>query len=58
MQQFRKYAAVLELLPDNGPCTTMDELLEAVFSMWSAPRLHHLTDRIELVSAVEYSVVE
>jgi hypothetical protein len=27
----------------------METLLEAVFSMWSAPSLYHLTNRVELV---------
>jgi hypothetical protein len=42
----------------------MEILLEAVFSMWSAPSLYHDTDQVqsvseeligELVSAVKYS---
>jgi hypothetical protein len=33
------------------------ELLEAVFSMWSAPRLYHSIDRVQ-PSAVQLSTVE
>jgi hypothetical protein len=46
MQQLRKYAAALEPLLGSGLRTTMDVVLEAVFSM-SAPRLYHLTDRVQ-----------
>jgi hypothetical protein len=45
-QQHRKYATVLEPLLDSGLCTTMKVLLEAVFSMWAAPGLCHLTDQV------------
>jgi hypothetical protein len=48
-QQRRKYATVLGPLLCSGPRTTMEEMLEAVFSMWSAPRLYHSTDRVELL---------
>jgi hypothetical protein len=55
IQQFRKYSAVLELLLGSGPRTTIEELLEAVFSMWSGPRLYHSTDRVQFsaVSAMQ-----
>jgi hypothetical protein len=33
VQELHKYATVLEPLPGSGPCTTMEVLLEAVFSM-------------------------
>jgi hypothetical protein len=36
----------------------MEVLLGAIFSMWSAPRLYHLTDRGELVSAMQLSTVK
>jgi hypothetical protein len=36
----------------------MQILLEAMFSMWSTPRLHHSTDQVGLVSAVQLSWVE
>jgi hypothetical protein len=48
MQQLRKYATVLEPFLDSSPHATMEVLLEAVFSMWSAPRLHHPTDQVEI----------
>jgi hypothetical protein len=54
MQRFRKYATVLYALLRSGPRATMEVLLEAVFSMWSAPRLYKL-DRPSSVSAVEWS---
>jgi hypothetical protein len=38
-QQLRKYARVFKPLLDSGPRSTMEVLLEAIFSMWSAPRL-------------------
>jgi hypothetical protein len=44
MQQRRKYAAILELLLGSGPRDAMEVLLEAVSSMWYAPRLYHSTD--------------
>jgi hypothetical protein len=47
VQQLRKYAAVLEPLLLRGPRAIMKLLLEAVFSMWSAPKLHHSTDRVQ-----------
>jgi hypothetical protein len=40
-QQLHKYVPVLELLPCSGPHTTMEVLLEVVFSMWSTPRLYY-----------------
>jgi hypothetical protein len=46
MQQLGKYTTVLEPLLVSGPRATMDVLLEAVFSMWSAPRLYHLTNQV------------
>jgi hypothetical protein len=33
------------LLYGSGPRPTTEVMLEAVFSMWSAPRLYHATDR-------------
>jgi hypothetical protein len=54
-QQFRKYATVLELLLRSCLPAKMDVLLEAMFSMWFAPRLYHSTDQVELVSAVQLS---
>jgi hypothetical protein len=48
-QQLCKYATVLELLLGSGPRSKMEVLLEAVFSMWSAPKLCHSTDLVELV---------
>jgi hypothetical protein len=36
MQQLRKYATVPEPLLGRGPRATMEVLLEAVLSMWSA----------------------
>jgi hypothetical protein len=55
MQQLRDYATVLEPLLGSGPQTTMNMLLEAVFSVWFDPRLYHSTGRVQLVSAVEWS---
>jgi hypothetical protein len=52
MQELRKYATVLKSLLGRGPLATMVVLLEAVFSMWSAPRLFHSTDRVDLVTPV------
>jgi hypothetical protein len=51
MQQLCKYATVLELLLGSGTRATVEVLLEAVFSMWSAPMLYQSTNRVELVSA-------
>jgi hypothetical protein len=48
-QQLRKYGTVLEPLLCSGPPKTMEIMLEAVFSMWSAPRLYHPTDGVHLV---------
>jgi hypothetical protein len=45
-QQLRKYATVLEPLLGGGPRAPMEVQLEAVFSMWSAPRLYHSIDRV------------
>jgi hypothetical protein len=45
-QQLRKYATVLESLLGSGPRATMEVQLEAVFCMWSAPRLYHSIDRV------------
>jgi hypothetical protein len=47
MQQLRKYATVLEPLLDSGQHATVEVLLEAVFSMWSGPKLYHSTDRVQ-----------
>jgi hypothetical protein len=56
-QQLCKYATVLESLVGSSLRPTMEVLLEAVFSMLSALRLYHLTDQVELVSAVQWSGV-
>jgi hypothetical protein len=53
-QQIRKYAAVLKLLLGNCPRATLEVLLEAVLSMWPAPRLYHSTGRVQF-SAMEWS---
>jgi hypothetical protein len=45
-QQLWKYAIVLEPLLGSGPRATMEVLLEALFCMWSAPRIYHSTDRV------------
>jgi hypothetical protein len=37
----------IDPLLGSGPRATMEVLLEAVFSMWSAPRLYHATDRVQ-----------
>jgi hypothetical protein len=47
MQQLHKYATVPEPLLDSGPRATMEVLLEAVFSMWSAPRPCRSTARVQ-----------
>jgi hypothetical protein len=36
-------------LPCSGPHTTMEVLLEVVFSMWSTPRLYYWTNWFQLV---------
>jgi hypothetical protein len=46
MQQFRKYATVLEPLLGSGPRATMEVLLEAVFSM--DPHRGYVTRSTEL----------
>jgi hypothetical protein len=43
-QQLRKHATVLEPLLGSSLRATMGVQLEAVFSMWSAPRLYHAID--------------
>jgi hypothetical protein len=61
MRQLRKYATLLEPLLGSGPRTTLEVLSEAVFSVWSTPRLCHSTNRPELIrtiSAVQCSGVE
>jgi hypothetical protein len=45
-QQIRIYATVLEPLLGSGTRAKMEEQLEAVFSMWSAPRLYYSIDRV------------
>jgi hypothetical protein len=40
---------VLEPLMSSGLRTTIEVLLEAVSSMWSALRLYHLTNQVHLV---------
>jgi hypothetical protein len=42
-----------QLLLGSGPQATMEVLLEEVFSMCSALRLYHTTNRVQLVSAVQ-----
>jgi hypothetical protein len=46
-QQRCKYAILLEPLLGSGPRATMEMLLEAMFSMWSVPRLYQATDRVQ-----------
>jgi hypothetical protein len=48
-QQLRKYTTVLEPLLGIGPRATMEVQLEAVFSMWSAPRLYHSSTEFQTV---------
>jgi hypothetical protein len=50
-QELRKYATVLEPLLSSVPRETIELLLEAVFSMWSA----YSTERVQTASAVERS---
>jgi hypothetical protein len=59
-QQLRKYATVLKPLLGSGLSATIEVLLEAMFSMWSTPRLYHSTDRVQLVqyNTVQYSTVQ
>jgi hypothetical protein len=57
-QQIRKYATVLKQLLGRGPRETMEVLLEAVFSVWSALRLYHSTDQDEIVLIGAVSGVE
>jgi hypothetical protein len=46
-----------QLLLGVGMRATTEVLLEAVFPMWSFPRLYHATDRVQFspVSAIEFS---
>jgi hypothetical protein len=44
-QQLRKYTTVFQPLLGSGPCVILEVLLEAMFSVWSAPKLYHSTDR-------------
>jgi hypothetical protein len=53
MKQRRQWA-----LPSSGLCTTMEVLLEAVFSVWSARRLYDSTDWVQFSQWVECSWVE
>jgi hypothetical protein len=55
MQQFRKYATVLEQLLGSGPRSTMEVLLEAMYSM--GPLRGHITRQTEmsLGNAVKWS---
>jgi hypothetical protein len=55
-QQLRKYATVLEPFLCSGPYTTMEILLEAVFSM--DPLRSYITLPTELRQLVQCSVVE
>jgi hypothetical protein len=45
-QQLHKYATVLQPVLGSDPRAPMEVLLEAVFSLCSAPRLYHSTDRV------------
>jgi hypothetical protein len=54
-QQLHKYGKVLEPLLRSGPRATMEVLLEALFSMWVAPRLYHSTDLVHF-SAMQWSI--
>jgi hypothetical protein len=54
MQQLRIYATVLQLLLGSGLRATMEVLLQAVISLWSASRLYYSTGRVQC-SAVELS---
>jgi hypothetical protein len=47
-QQLQKQTRQWPLL-GSDPQATMEVLLEAAFSMWSAPRLYHATDPVQLV---------
>jgi hypothetical protein len=55
MQHLRKYSTLLEPLPGSGPRTTMEVLLEPVFS--NDPLRGYITRLIELslISAVQWS---
>jgi hypothetical protein len=46
MHQLNKYVTVLEPLLGSCPRATMKVLLEAVFSVWSAPTLYYSTDQV------------
>jgi hypothetical protein len=46
MQQLRKYATVLEPLLRSDPRSTLELLLETVFSLWYSPMLYHSIDQI------------
>jgi hypothetical protein len=48
-QHLRKYATVLVPLLGSGLYATMEVSLEAVFPMWSVPRLYPSTEWVELV---------
>jgi hypothetical protein len=48
-KQLCKHATILETLLGSRPHVTMEVELEAVFSMWSAPRLYHASDSSILV---------
>jgi hypothetical protein len=52
MQQLCKWAKVLEPLQGSGPIATMVVTLEAVFYIWSAQRLYHSTDSVEIALRV------
>jgi hypothetical protein len=46
-QQLCKYAKLLKSLLGSGPHSTIEVMLRAVFSMWSAPKLYHSTGRVQ-----------
>jgi hypothetical protein len=54
-EKLHKYGTVLEPLLGRSLRTTMELLLEAVFSVWSALRLYNSTDRVHFS---EFSTVE
>jgi hypothetical protein len=48
-QQLRKYSTILERLLGSDPRATLEVLMEAVFSIWSAPMLYHSKDRVQFI---------
>jgi hypothetical protein len=51
------YTVLIHLLLGSVPRAPLEVMLEVVFSMWSVPRLHHATDRVQFseCSAVQRS---